>query len=234
MIGGTSGETIVTEMEWMDCTDPQEMLEFLQGKVSQRRLRLFAVACCRRISHHLTDERSKQAIDISERFADGLATKEELTRAWHAASSASYDRRRLAEWAGSPDWYYAGKFDYAAHLAAALNLNPIAALSWANGEKGNTDRWEESRREQFLLLRDVFGNPFRLVSIDPTWLSSDAGLLVSMAQKMYDSREFADMPVLADALEKAGCTNQEILDHCRSGGEHVRGCWVIDALLGKR
>jgi hypothetical protein len=75
--------------------------------------------------------------------------------------------------------------------------------------------------------------PFRLISFDPSWLTWHDGLLVSMAQKMYDSRDFTDMPVLADALEEAGCTNQDILRHCREPGEHVRGCWIVDLLLGK-
>ena len=84
------------------------------------------------------------------------------------------------------------------------------------------------------MLRDIFVNPCRPATLNPAWLTWHDGLLVSMAQKMYESRDFSDMPVLADALEEAGCTNPDILDHCRSGGEHVRGCWVVDALLGKQ
>jgi len=81
--------------------------------------------------------------------------------------------------------------------------------------------------------RCIFGNPFRPAILDPTWLSWHDSLLVSMARRMYDRRDFGDMPVLADALEEAGCQDQGILGHCRSGRDHVRGCWVIDALLGK-
>jgi hypothetical protein len=83
------------------------------------------------------------------------------------------------------------------------------------------------------VLRCIFGNPFRPVILDPDILTWHGGLPVSMAQKMYDSRDFSDMPVLADALEEAGCRDADILGHCRSGGEHFRGCWVIDLLLGK-
>jgi hypothetical protein len=84
------------------------------------------------------------------------------------------------------------------------------------------------------LLRCIFGPlAFRPISIDPAWLTWHDGMLVSMAQQMYDSRDFSDLPILADALEEAGCSNQDILGHCRSGGEHVRGCWVVDLLLGK-
>jgi hypothetical protein len=84
-----------------------------------------------------------------------------------------------------------------------------------------------------ILLHDIFGNPFRPVSLNPAWLTWHDGLIVSMARQMYESRDFTDLPVLADALEDAGCTSQDILGHCRSGGEHVRGCWVVDLVLGK-
>ena len=83
------------------------------------------------------------------------------------------------------------------------------------------------------LLHEAFGNPFRSVALDPAWLSWHDGLLVSMARQMYESRDFTDMPILADALEEAGCTDQDILGHCRSRSEHVRGCWVVDLVLGK-
>jgi hypothetical protein len=82
------------------------------------------------------------------------------------------------------------------------------------------------------LLRDIF-NPFHPISLNLAWLSWHDGMLLSMARQMYDSRDFTDMPILADALEEAGCTDQDILNHCRQTGEHVRGCWVVDLLLGK-
>src|SRR5581483_3527580 len=80
------------------------------------------------------------------------------------------------------------------------------------------------------LLREIFGNPFRPVTVNSTWLTSN---VISLAQTIYDERAFDRMPILADALEDAGCTNAEILQHCRQPGEHVRGCWVVDLLLGK-
>ena len=80
------------------------------------------------------------------------------------------------------------------------------------------------------LLRDIFGNPFRPVALDPAWLTSD---VVALARGMYESRDFSAMPILADALQDAGCDNPDVLDHCRGAGPHVRGCWVVDLLLGK-
>jgi hypothetical protein len=81
------------------------------------------------------------------------------------------------------------------------------------------------------LLRDIFGNPFRPVAFDTDWRTSTA---VALAKQMYDSRDFSAMPILADALQDAGCNNDDVLTHCRDEkGVHVRGCWVVDLVLGK-
>ncbi|MDY3563323.1 hypothetical protein R5W23_004824 [Gemmata sp. JC673] len=84
---------------------------------------------------------------------------------------------------------------------------------------------------QVALVRDIFGNPFRPVTFSPSWRTDTA---LSLAQGMYDSRDFGAMPILADALQDAGCDNGDVLDHCRDPkGIHVRGCWVVDLVLGK-
>jgi hypothetical protein len=80
------------------------------------------------------------------------------------------------------------------------------------------------------LLPDIFGNPYRPVAFAPEWRTDAA---VALARGMYESREFGAMPILADALQDAGCASAEILDHCRGPGPHVRGCWVVDLVLGK-
>jgi hypothetical protein len=81
-----------------------------------------------------------------------------------------------------------------------------------------------------VLLRDIFGNPFRPVTFSPSWRTDTA---LSFAQQMYESRDFGAMPILTDALQDAGCDNEDILGHCRGDGPHVRGCWVVDLVLGK-
>ena len=84
---------------------------------------------------------------------------------------------------------------------------------------------------QVALARDIFGNPFRPVAFSPAWRTDTA---VSLARGMYESREFSAMPILADALQDAGCDNDDILNHCRDAKQvHVRGCWVTDLVLGK-
>ncbi|MBP3955026.1 hypothetical protein J8F10_06990 [Gemmata sp. G18] len=79
-------------------------------------------------------------------------------------------------------------------------------------------------------MRDILGNPFRPVPFSPEWRTSTA---VGLASQMYESRDFSAMPILADALQDAGCDRADVLDHCRGPGPHVRGCWVVDLVLGK-
>ncbi|QJW96426.1 hypothetical protein FTUN_3983 [Frigoriglobus tundricola] len=89
---------------------------------------------------------------------------------------------------------------------------------------------EDERRAQAELVRDIFGNPFRPVIFLPLWPTDT---VVSLAKQMYDSREFSALPILADALQDAGCDSDDVLTHCRAPGTHVRGCWVVDQVLGK-
>ncbi len=85
--------------------------------------------------------------------------------------------------------------------------------------------------QQVAVLRDLFGNPFRPASFSPDWRTDTA---VSLARTMYEARDFSAMPILADALQDAGCDNDDILSHCRdANATHVRGCWVVDSVLGK-
>jgi hypothetical protein len=107
---------------------------------------------------------------------------------------------------------------------------PEYAAKAVHQNANNLRAWGIERGEQASLLRDIAGNPFRPVTISPTWQTAN---VVAIAQAIYDERGFDRLPILADALEDAGCTNVEILEHCRAGGEHVRGCWVVDLLLGK-
>jgi len=87
---------------------------------------------------------------------------------------------------------------------------------------------------QTVLLRDVFGNPFGPATVNACWIAWHDGTIVRLAQSIYEERAFDRLPVLADALEDAGCDNADILNHCRSDGIHVRGCWVLDILLNKK
>lgn len=222
----------MTEAKWLTCNDPQPMLVFLRGKASKRKLRLFEVACCRRIWHLLTDERSRRLVEVAEQYADGhpippgpleSAAMEAVCR--FSTESALFAAARAAVktiWDHSPDSPYPNS----SHPPMVRDALAIA---------GNAAEAVPSEPPvQAALLRDVFGNPFRPKPILPSvWLAWNDSTIPKLAQTIYDDRAFDRLPILADALEEAGCTNADMLDHCRQPGEHVRGCWVIDLILGK-
>jgi hypothetical protein len=207
----------MTEQEWLDCTDPQPMLGFLRGKASERKARLFAVACCRGLWHHMAGP-LRRVVEVGERYADGLASPEEAGRAAGLAigQGGEGDPLSLAAW-----------------NTVALCSEPDDPFHIASDTATQANAVRDGQSAQCSLLRCIFGNPFRSASLAPAVLAWQGGLLVSMAQRIYDSRDFSDMPVLADALEEAGCRDADVLGHCRSGGEHFRGCWLVDLLLGK-
>jgi hypothetical protein len=120
-----------------------------------------------------------------------------------------------------------------ASSAALYATMATPAVRFPAGTPSRTAAKAGERRAQLALLRCIFGNPYRTVAVESAWLAWGGGVVVKLAHALYDERRFEDLPILADALEEAGCTEPVVLDHCRSGGEHARGCWVVDSLLGK-
>jgi hypothetical protein len=202
----------MTEQEWLACNDPTAMLEFLRDKASERKLRLFAVGCVRQLKLSDIDERIGQVIQTSEEYADGNAEWNELLGARKLANAVFKDAlaHRGLPGLGAGAVQHAGA---TAHPSANVAAHRVANIHLAATS-----------------LRDIFGNPFRPIALDSAWLTPK---VVALAQAIYDDRAFDRMPELAAALEEAGCTNADILDHCRQPGEHVRGCWVVDLLLAK-
>jgi hypothetical protein len=208
----------MTEQEWLVCKGPQAMLEFVRDKASNRKLRLFAVACCRRLEVELLDQRSWDAVHVAEWYADGNGTEEDLLTARRGAEAS----------------FQTGQAAYAAVQATASRpwdaavgvVEAIDYLGWEWYEEG-----EEREQGQAGLLREIFGNPFRPMVVGPAWRTPD---VVPLAQSIYDERAFDRLPILGDALEEAGCTNTDILDHLRGPGPHVRGCWALDLVLAKK
>jgi hypothetical protein len=245
----------MTEAEWLAGTDPQPLLEFLResGKVSDRKLRLLACAFCRRTWHLLPDQRPRRAVDLAERYADGGAGAAELAEAARQAGSTLWDAptgmaaRDAAASARDALDPVASRAVAAGPTAAAVaggatlgiprRRNNRPSRKW----KGVWDRaFADEQRGQSGLIRDLFGNPFRTAAVDPAWLAWRGGTVARLVQAAYDERDLpsghldpARLVVLADALEEAGCADPALLGHLRSGGEHVRGCWAVDALLGK-
>jgi hypothetical protein len=216
----------MTEAEWMACTDPTPMLEFLRGQMNSRKMRLFACCCCRHIWHRLIDERSRNAVEVAERYAEGLLTHADLKRAWVAASEALHGP--LVTHSGQ-----SGAAIVAKHAADPARSSLAEAVSDAARVGYSQKELDTEKAIQVTLLHDVVGNPFRLVSVTSSWLAWNENTVVKLAKAIYEDRAFEHLPILADALEEAGCQDQEILGHCRQRSEHVRGCWVIDLLLGK-
>jgi hypothetical protein len=204
------------------------MQEALRGKASDRKLRLFAVACCRQLGPLLKDPRITNALDVAERYADGAATQADLEAALRGATQAQRAQRRKALL-----YAYAAVMDSCGPGGlGAAEKSAWAAAAAADSRATSGERLRRTRPDLYAslsaLLRDVIGNPFRPVWVDQSWLTP---AVVRLAQSMYDDRAFDRLPILADALEGAGCTNAEVLGHCRQPGTHARGCWVIDGLL---
>ncbi len=197
----------MTEAEWLACEDLLEMLYFLKyvyRKPSERRLRLFACACCPEFS----DENVRQALAVAERLADGLADEHECAAAILALPI--------------PD-------DLNVPIPRDVSLVMCCLAEHIIQACAHLGAGADRR-----LLRDVVGPlPFRPVAIDATWLTWKEGTGPRLAGAIYDARDFDRLPVLADALEDAGCADAELLGHLRGPGPHVRGCWAVDLLLGK-
>ncbi len=231
----------MTEEEWLTAADPEAMLERLQGTVRDRKWWLFGCCCCDGIRSLLSDKRSQKAIAVAERFVDGLADKDELNAARQEAREAvryvsgdylsryeSWVAKRAAEVAA----YIVGKS--VQKVAARISqVAPEASSGVRRGAHADPryPLFQANCERQCHSLRCIFGNPFRPVSVEPSWLTST---VTALAEGIYAERAFDRMPILADALEEAGCDHADILNHCRELGEHVRGCWVVDLLTGRK
>jgi hypothetical protein len=200
---------------------------------------LFAVACCWRIASLIDNELALRALQATEHFADGQINGDEWREISEAARGIPYAALKL---------HGTANLNRSACIAAAYCGDlarrgyPIAASLAANTEITQQREREdgghekdalfraEVEREHLLLFDDIFGNPFHPVRFARQWRTSD---VLGVARGIYDDRAFERMPILADALMDAGCEDEEIIGHCRGKGPHVRGCWVVDLVLGK-
>jgi hypothetical protein len=212
------------------------------GMFSGRKVRLFTVAVARRIWDLLPDPRSRRAVEIAERFADRLASQDELENAHAQATDRCME---LPAWQSDSEAAQVAKEAAYAPMADAdgfgTALNAKQAKSTVKREEWNSELWYAEEEAQADLLRDLFGSLlFRDVRIDPTLLHRNDGTVMKLAKTAYEERHLPEgtldntrLLILADALEEAGCTDADILAHLRGSGPHVRGCWVVDLLLGK-
>jgi hypothetical protein len=205
-----------------------------QVEVSDRKFRLFGCVCVRDVWEDLPHDALRRAIETCERFADGRATEEELRVARDAADARLRERVgdiitahssiAITELCGLIPTFPLGTGSSSGIPAVAAEARCDEVTPWDVA-------WERANQLYCRYFRDIFGNPFRPVAFNPAWRTDTA---VSLARGMYDSREFGAMPILADALQDAGCEDEQVLTHCRDANQpHVRGCWVCDFVLGK-
>ncbi len=246
----------MTEAEWLACTHPRVMLGWLNNRSPERKRRLFACACCNKVRRLMSDDGSWNAVLAAERYADGSATAEELTEAADVANGNMQGadnriQRRADEaayqsaviladelfllnltWASAALALEGHALETSSGLSAEDTEEMLSSWAEAWGGSGEPMGWTDPdpAAEMVNLLRDIFGNPFRPIAFSSSWRTST---ILTLAAQMYESRHFSAMPILADALQDAGCDSTDILDHCRGEGPHVRGCWVVDLVLGK-
>jgi hypothetical protein len=210
----------VTEAEWQECSDPRLLLRWVRAHEKERKMRLFGCHCCRRVWDQLDRER-RAAVLASECYADGGISG----KAWRRLGARLSTARTPAEEAAWAAWKGYG-------VVAAWRAAEAAEEAGPEGAK--LAIWEAERAWQAALLRELSGNPFRpRYPLADDLLRWDDGLIPLLAAGIYRDNAFDRLPILADALLDAGCDNEELLAHCRSGGEHVRGCWALDAVLGR-
>ena len=223
----------MTEQEWLSCSKLSTALEFLRNKISQRKLRLFAVACCRYLGGAMMNEpQCRNAVEMAEQYADGDVSLETLRAVSLDDSKANPGFRKLdietARYVIEPDAFEAA-------LKGAESSRELGDEVDASDLDSRHPQWincvNERIKRQELLLRDIVGNPFRSSLFEPQWFNPK---LVELAFDIYKDRRFNRLPYLADVLEKTGCDNSIILNHCRDNNPHARGCWVVDKILCKK
>jgi hypothetical protein len=246
------------EKDWLASVDIHSSLRLVRGeavgflafvglrkqpqvRAGERRMRLFGCACCRRIERLIEDKRFLHGVEAVEQLADGRRQRNELESVFAAVeqvyqetcvpwnpssySFAAAAIRTLVEW--QPEETEYGTI---APENRTVNMASVAVGLEDRLPPARMNNLAESQEHQAQchLLRDIFGNPFRPVTLNPSWLTST---VVSLATGIYDEKAFDRMPILADALQDARCDNEDILNHCRQDGEHVKGCFVVDLIL---
>jgi hypothetical protein len=201
----------MTEVEWNDGHDAQAMLSFVDRMTGRRKLRLIACACARTRWDGIVEDEFRQAVEVAERCADDLAG--------HADMRAAAGKIECLYWGEVPG-------DADANGAAHASVEDFA---------GDAARRAVTcvPREAPIMIREIIGNPFRNVVTDAGWRVASNGRLMAMAQAAYDKNQFDDLPRLAELLRDAGCRDNSLLVHLGSAHRHFRGCWALDAVLGK-
>ncbi|MDB5314075.1 MAG: hypothetical protein JWO38_8277 [Gemmataceae bacterium] len=217
----------MTEAEWLAGEDPREMLKVLRDGAYDRKFRLLAVSALWPHTAVVRDTADRAVVAEACETAEATSTRRDLLALW----------QRIGPWVVS-GWDWTPELVVRA-AGLVLDSNPLRAAermisAVTHLETAHAVPSEENRRTCTRRLaahvRDIFGNPFRSVGVERRWLTST---VLDLARGIYDERAFDRLPILADAVQDAGCDHPDILAHCRGDGPHVRGCWVVDLVLGK-
>lgn len=221
----------MTEAEWLTCEDPTKMLgfQYRQKNTTDRKYRLFAVACARDELDH--------ASKIKKCFNFGMIEDYFMEMFWNPRDGYEVAILCAEAWADgrepqkypSSNWFVGWKegIDGVSNIAfAALGHDPDGLVIVREEIIAKTIQGYQIHPAHY--LRDIF--PFQPVAFSHEWRT---GTVIALASQMDAARDFSAMPILADALMDAGCDQEDILNHCRGPGPHVRGCFVVDLLLSK-
>ena len=224
----------MTESEWLKGGRPLGMLGYLldtvgRARYSERHFRLFACACVRQAQALLSDRRSRQAVEVAERYALGQTDRRALEQARNAARDAS-----LAIWQSSLE----SAHELADHVRAAqaaldVTTQPGRIAAWQVCQALFPTLLADWSPRAADLIRDVFGNPFHSPSLPEHWRVWNEGTIARLARHIHERQRYDELPILADALEDAGCTDEAITSHCRQAPIHGPGCWVLALLMGE-
>jgi hypothetical protein len=231
----------MTEEEWLNSRLPHELIVFLKResspKIPIRRLRLYLCGCWRDLLTNLQEREIPYHLVVAEKYADGHLSLDELNLVRESQKRLLSSQRtsRSSQQVLIDTMLATHKRLWDAALQVTSLVLQLRAGDYSDRFKPEVaEVWRGRRhaeRPRFAqMLRDIFGNPFRPVAFDPRWRTSDS---VGVARGIYEDRAFERMPILADALMDAGCDDEQVLSHCRGEGPHVRGCWVVDLVLGK-
>ena len=225
----------MTEKQWLRSADAEAMNEHFGDQLIERKARLVMFACCRRHPEFLEPTPVKTMAGLlAAHYADPQVPAEpfdgpDIRKAYKALEGYASDTD-----SGGLRGVAFGMVAAAEPVSVARRLNEsfrYLVFSCVHDIAAGVSR-RSTRKEakaQALLYREIIGNPFRPVTAEPAWLTST---VVALARQMYATEDFSAMPILADALQDAGCEDATVLAHCRDTNQgHVRGCWVLDMLL---
>jgi hypothetical protein len=194
-------------------------------------MRLLACAFTRLSWDRFPDDRSRQCVEVLEQFADGACPEQVLNEARRilsqlAQQNSANSLNQRGQYA--PASWAIRRAVCTAQAAGFTDPRRAADMAIASSHEGTVD----STIQHHAVIAEILGPQF-LPKVAPAWLVWNDGTVRKLAQTVYDDRRYDLLPILADALEEAGCGNADMLAHCRGPGPHVRGCWVVDLLLGK-